>query len=240
MDQWHRGGGPPWAALEARSVAEPPAGLGRQRELIARKPWRQQGRRSAGLPKHLGTCCSFGVVRLERPSTAVPESHELHALVVLGCRVRDGEPSRALESRLELARSWQRDHAESQRALEQGTPLPIVVSGGRAWDGVREAMAMAEWLERRGVASEQLILEAESLTTRQNARKVAAVLASRGWRRIGLVTSDFHMRRAARLFRREGAWVLPLPARSQLGFLTRTRLELRELGAYLLGPFEPR
>ncbi len=116
----------------------------------------------------------------------------------------------------------------------------IVVSGGRQWDGVREAHVMADWLNARGIPREGLILEDESLTTGQNARKVAALLFARGWRRVGLVTSDFHMRRAARHFRREGIQVEPFSAREKLGFFTETRLMLRELCAFVLESFEPR
>jgi len=99
---------------------------------------------------------------------------------------------------------------------------------------------MAQWLVARGTAPEALILERESLTTRQNARKVAQLLALRGWRRIGLVTSDFHMRRAIRLFREEGLSVEPFGARSELGYFTEKRLIVRELCAMVLGHFEPR
>jgi len=171
------------------------------------------------------------VDRRERPSTAAAESGQLDALVVLGCRVRAGEPSRALAGRLEVALRMR------QAGAAKGAPpasLPIVLSGGRAWDGAREADVMASWLVARGVSREALILERDSLTTRQNARKVAAMLAGRDWRTVGLVTSDFHMRRAARLFRREGFQVIPLPAPSRLGFLSEQRMILRELGAAVL------
>lgn len=205
--------------------------LGRRLELIARKPWRHQVRPRPGLPRHLGTCCSFRVDPGERPSTGLPEHGEVEVLVVLGCRVRRGQPSRTLESRLEL--TW-------QLARERYPGRPIVVSGGRPWEGHREADVMAEWLVKRGASRENLILEAESLTTLENARKVAALLTTRGWQRVGLVTSDFHVQRAVRLFRDEGAVVRPFAARSDVGFFTALRLRARELGAHLLGRFESR
>jgi uncharacterized SAM-binding protein YcdF (DUF218 family) len=196
----------------------------------------QQVNCAPGLPRHLGTCCSFLVEPRRRPSEALPESGRLDALVVLGCRVRAGHPSRTLESRLELALEL------SQGALGQADspPAPIVLSGGRLWDGVREADVMAEWLIARGVARQVLVLEGDSLTTGQNARRVASLLSVRGWRRVGLVTSDFHMRRAVRLFRREGVVIVPFGARTEVGFFTEKRLVLRELCAFVLGHFEPR
>jgi uncharacterized SAM-binding protein YcdF (DUF218 family) len=196
----------------------------------------QQAERAAGLPRHLGTCCSFDVDHSERPQTAGPESEPLDALVVLGCRVRAGRPSGTLESRLELVRKLTE---ADQPGADESRP-PIVVSGGRRWDGDREAEVMADWLEARGVPRSRIILEAESMTTGQNARKVARLLAHRGWHRVGLVTSDFHMARALRLFRREGIVARPCPARTELGYFTKVRLTLREIGALLLGHFEPR
>lgn len=196
----------------------------------------QQAERGAGLPRHLGTCCSFDVDRSERPKMAVPASGPLDALVVLGCRVRAGRPSGTLESRLELACQL----AQADQTQTGAPPPPVVVSGGRRWDGDQEAEVMADWLEARGVPRDRIILESESLTTGQNARKVARLLGDRGWHRVGLVTSDFHMARAVRLFRREGLLVRPFSAHTELGYLTMTRLALREIGALLLGHFEPR
>lgn len=173
--------------------------------------------------------------RRERPSTAAPDSDELDALVVLGCRVRAGEPSQTLARRLQLALDL--GYGTSVRSKNK-QPLSVVVSGGRAWEGKREADVMADWLMARGVPRHALILETESLTTRENARKVAVILEDRRFQRIGLVTSDFHMRRAAWLFRREGTLVTPFPAPSNLGFLTATRVVLREICAHVLGHFE--
>lgn len=173
--------------------------------------------------------------RRERPSTAAPDSDELDALVVLGCRVRAGEPSQTLARRLQLALDL--GYGTAARSKNE-QPISVVVSGGRAWEGKREADVMADWLMARGVPRHALILETESLTTRENARKVAVILEDRGFQRIGLVTSDFHMRRAAWLFRREGTSVTPFPAPSNLGFLTETRVVLREICAHVLGRFE--
>jgi len=115
-----------------------------------------------------------------------------------------------------------------------------VLSGGRRWEGEREADVMASWLMARGIPEQALVLEGESLTTGQNARKVATLLSARGWRTVGLVTSDFHMFRAARLFRRQGMAVVPFSAPSNVGFFSEKRLLLRELCALVLGRFEPR
>jgi uncharacterized SAM-binding protein YcdF (DUF218 family) len=183
----------------------------------------------------LAAAVVFVVERLERPNAAGLGSEELDALVVLGCRVHADGPSRALESRLALAHTVSRSAHRADRAS-----TAIVLSGGRLWSGQREADVMADWLVARGIPREVLVLESASLTTQQNARNVADVVATHGWCRIGLVTSDFHMLRAVRLFRREGLRVEPFGAHCEFGFFTEKRLLVRELCATVLGYFERR
>ena len=69
------------------------------------------------------------------------------------------------------------------------------------------AALLIEW----GVPAASLELEERSLDTRANARRVAGRLGGDG-RSIALVTSAFHMRRAAALFRAAGFDVAPVPA----------------------------
>jgi uncharacterized SAM-binding protein YcdF (DUF218 family) len=77
-----------------------------------------------------------------------------------------------------------------------------------------EADVFARGLVERGVPSEVVLSERESLTTRGNARGVMRLLRERAVRRIGLVTCDWHMPRALRLFRRAGFEPVPVPAPS--------------------------
>ncbi|MBJ7900242.1 MAG: YdcF family protein [Cyanobacteria bacterium RI_101] len=96
---------------------------------------------------------------------------------------------------------------------QKKAPL-ILLSGGRiGWmgAGAPEAEDMAELLVKMGVPREALILEPDSLNTRQNAQFVKPILTQRGLTPALLITSAFHMPRALRIFEREGIAVIPAP-----------------------------
>ena len=131
------------------------------------------------------------------------------ALVVLGCALRNvggarerGDLGGALGRRVargagEWARAWGEDPADAG-------PSVLIVSGGRSWDGVVEADAMAEALVRLGVPPEVIVRERASLTTRDNARFTAASCARRGIGSVALVTCGWHLPRARMYFEAEG------------------------------------
>ncbi len=139
---------------------------------------------------------------------AVP-GERFFVVLVLGCQptwTADGRLTGALGRRVSRAR-------EAFAGLDNGL---FIVSGGRLWGGVVEADAMRDELVRRGVDASSVLRERCSLTTRDNARLSAQVL-----RRfpdpvpgVTLVTCEWHMPRAAALFRREGLSVAPVPAPS--------------------------
>ncbi|WP_188399531.1 YdcF family protein [Sporomusa sp. GT1] len=64
--------------------------------------------------------------------------------------------------------------------------------------------------------SSQVIIEAASLNTRQNAENVKRILNEHGFHRPILVTSAFHMPRAIWFFRQQGVEVIPYPADYQV------------------------
>jgi uncharacterized SAM-binding protein YcdF (DUF218 family) len=145
-------------------------------------------------------------------------------LVVLGCKVRAGTPSAALLRRLGHAR----------RVSEQNPTLLVIFSGGRAWDGVKESTAMAHWWRSHGTLAPTLE-EDQSQTTLQNAREVGKLCRARGTSRVHLVTCDFHMARAAFMFKHQMLAVVVHPAPSPGACGLRN---LREWGARCLSPFE--
>lgn len=90
-------------------------------------------------------------------------------------------------------------------AWREGGFHEIVVSGG---GGVSEAMR--DFLVGSGVPAADIREESKSLTTRENAQFVSEMLGpSPG--RVVLLTSDFHMFRAYRAFRKCGLDVMPRP-----------------------------
>lgn len=81
-------------------------------------------------------------------------------------------------------------------------PLPPPSSYPQAVAGIWTAL---------GVSSEHIILVEGPRTTKEEIEAHRRLVAERGWRRVGLVTSAWHMRRALRHCRRVGLEVVPLP-----------------------------
>jgi uncharacterized SAM-binding protein YcdF (DUF218 family) len=91
----------------------------------------------------------------------------------------------------------------------------MIVSGGITGrdEGARpEAEAMRIALVQLGVPSERILVETESMNTRDEAAIVARMLAGRGEQPIVLVTSPTHMKRSLAVFRRAGLDVIPSAA----------------------------
>ena len=97
--------------------------------------------------------------------------------------------------------------------LHRRSGLPVIVSGGEVFRGNgAEAQIMRDVLVSLGMTPMQVVAEAKSLNTQQNAAYTAEILRQKGWQRPLLVTSAFHMRRAVEEFRRAGVAVTPYPA----------------------------
>lgn len=172
------------------------------------------------------------------------------AIVVLGCRLRfrpqapEAAQTEQLVSRLDGAASRRAGQAVAtffDRPVALRETVLIVTSGGRAWDGVVEADALAEAMVAAGVPPRQLVRERCSHSTRENARFTASLLERRGIEAIDLVTCAFHMRRAQLLFEREGFLVRTVPAHppspsspSTIHYLTRLYQSGREWAATML------
>lgn len=121
------------------------------------------------------------------------------AIVVLGYGLLpDGEMRPELISRL---------HAGYVQALL--APLsPIIVTGGNPRNGVTEAQAMADWLIGHGIPAERVHIEAEAVSTAQNAERSARIMRDIGMRDAVVVTSADHIDRATALFGDAGVAVI--------------------------------
>ncbi|WP_158842316.1 YdcF family protein [Saccharothrix deserti] len=120
------------------------------------------------------------------------------AVIVLGAGLIGDRVPPLLAGRLDRGLHLYRREVDAGRA-----PL-MVVSGGQGPDEVvSEAAAMRDYLLRREVPDELIVLEDRSTTTEQNLKYSANVLAERGWTgRAVAVTNNFHVFRAAVLARR--------------------------------------
>ncbi len=96
--------------------------------------------------------------------------------------------------------------------LYRSSPFPMVISGGISNPtrlGTCEADAMAEKAASLGVPRTNIKCECRSTDTLTNAIEMKKIL---GKKRIILVTSAYHMKRAERVFAKQGFSVVPAPA----------------------------
>jgi uncharacterized SAM-binding protein YcdF (DUF218 family) len=96
--------------------------------------------------------------------------------------------------------------------LHRNNGAPIIVSGGQVFaHSGSEALIMERTAVGLGVKKQDIIVESESLNTRQNAEKVKQILSEKGYKNPVLVTSAFHMSRAVENFRKQGIQASPYP-----------------------------
>lgn len=106
--------------------------------------------------------------------------------------------------------------ASLQRAVE-GIQLyrhgmaPLLVMTGAQEGALAEAEVRAQLARDLGVPAAAVLADAGGHTTRDEARRVRALLEPRGVRDVLLVTSGDHMPRARQQFEREGFTVAPAP-----------------------------
>ena len=146
------------------------------------------------------------------PDTAIADLPRAQAIVVLGGAVH--EPSSQHPNSGLINPSDRILHA--LRLYRAGRAPLVLCSGGGA--DHPEAPVMGRLLQEWGVPAEAILLEDQSLSTRENALFSYSILNTRGIRHILLVTSAIHMPRAAAVFRKVGFEVTPAPADFRTGW----------------------
>lgn len=151
-------------------------------------------------------------------------------LVVLGCGLDGARVTPLLASRLDRAVRAYRS------AVAAGADPIVIASGGRGPDeSISEADAMADYLVGQSIPESRIVRERESRTTEENLRYSAAAARERGLlregRRMVVVTSDFHVLRAAMLSRRLGLRARVVGGRTARYFVLTAFL--REFAAFL-------
>lgn len=97
--------------------------------------------------------------------------------------------------------------------LQKKLDLPVVLSGGQVYsDSGREAVIAKRMLLGLGVPEEKILIEDQSLNTKQNAQRVGQILKEKNYTRPILVTSAFHMERSVLNFAKQDVAVTPYPA----------------------------
>ena len=142
------------------------------------------------------------------------QARESYAIVVLGAAQYNGKPSPVLRARL--------DHA---RLLYGKLLAPtIVLTGGVAkGDQISEAQAAADYLIRKKVPENVLVVLAEGRTTEQSVIAAAEWCKARGIREVVVVSDPFHMLRVRLEMRRRGITAWTSPTRTSPISARRTR-----------------
>jgi uncharacterized SAM-binding protein YcdF (DUF218 family) len=95
--------------------------------------------------------------------------------------------------------------------LHKQTNLPIILSGGASIGTLPEAEIMKGLLLTLGVNKGKIYTDVNSKDTEENAQEVKKLCERLRCRRVVLVSSAYHMRRAVLAFQKAGLEVVPYP-----------------------------
>jgi uncharacterized SAM-binding protein YcdF (DUF218 family) len=146
--------------------------------------------------------------RVHPPLHATPDACD--AIVVLGYGARQAPEASSPE--LHLRDTSLRRTLTAWR-LWQAAPHPVVLLGGRPFadNPPGESRHRAALLGELGVPADQLHTLDSGRTTHEEAQAVADLAGARGWHRLCVVTSAWHLPRAVAAFRHAGLAVTPVP-----------------------------
>ena len=115
-------------------------------------------------------------------------------LIVLGARVNGKKITLNLKYRLDVAIDY----------LHENSATRVVVSGGQGkGEDITEAKAMSDYLIKRGIKRDRIILEDRSKNTDENLRFTAEIIGSKTKKTV-IVSNDFHIYRAKSIARKMG------------------------------------
>ncbi|MBR7085546.1 MAG: YdcF family protein [Oscillospiraceae bacterium] len=114
-----------------------------------------------------------------------------HTVIILGCKVRNGEPSLMLKKRLDAGLTY----------LNQHETLPVIVCGGQGEDEtISEAQCMAEYLEAHGIDENRIYQDTQSTSTLENLQNAQNIIQEQDWLpEVTIITDGFHQYRAAHI-----------------------------------------
>lgn len=119
---------------------------------------------------------------------------ELDYIVVLGAQLKTTGPSRVLQYRLDTAYEYLTAHPDTK----------AIVSGGQGSnEPASEAQGMYDYLVKRGIEPDRIVLEDKSVNTEQNIRFSKEFLQADA-DKVGIVSNNFHVFRAVKLAKATG------------------------------------
>ena len=140
-------------------------------------------------------------------------SGRFDAVLVLGVALdeQDG-PTQEMRARAQAAA-----RAVKRLEAERGECPVVIACGGVTLGHARaEADVLAQLLKKEGVPQERIVCEDRSQDTMENLRFAARLLGGAGGKRVLVVTSDYHLRRAVWT-----AWRAGFAARGEAAALER-------------------
>lgn len=156
----------------------------------------------------------------------VNKRSKFDVVIVLGAAVwAGGKPSPTLERRARHG---------ADRVLAGAAPV-LMVTGGVGVHPPAEAAVMRDIALEAGLSADAIVVEETASDTLASGRACAAIMRSRGWSRALIVSDDFHLPRALRIFRWFGIEVggSAVPGtRRGLGWRLWLYYWLRDLAAY--------
>lgn len=117
------------------------------------------------------------------------------AIVVLGAASYAGKPSPVLQARL--------DHA-TELYKKEFAPIIITTGGTHPGEKFSEGESGKNYLAAKGVPSESIVAEEDSLTTNQNLARAYEIAKEKNISKIIIVSDPFHMYRASLIARSVG------------------------------------
>lgn len=139
---------------------------------------------------------------------AEPPKEHYQVAIVLGAALWNQQPSPALKERLNLALSLY-----NQKQVDY-----LVLSGGLGIGGTTEAEGMKQYLVARGVHPDHLLLEDRSSNTKENLKYTAELLKQHRFKKVVIVSHDYHMYRALNYAEQAGIQASAAPVHSTVLF----------------------
>ena len=134
--------------------------------------------------------------------SAIDEAEQADIIVVLGAAEYNGRPSPVLRARL--------DHAFDLYA--KGLAQLILTTGGAGGDEqYTEGQVGRDYLVRRGIPSERIVVEGEGDTTVSTVLAVSEIMRRMGLTSAILVSDGYHIFRSKRILQHQGMKVYGSP-----------------------------
>jgi uncharacterized SAM-binding protein YcdF (DUF218 family) len=173
----------------------------------------------------LGWCVwvYFQIERYAYEDQAAPAD----VICVFGAAEYAGRPSPVLRARL--------DHALA--LYEHGiAPVVLTLGGSAPGDTYSEGQVGEAYLMANGVPQKAIIAETQSRTTEEQAKRLAVIARTNGYRRVVIVSDPAHLFRVREICAREGMAVLtsPRPQVAAVGSASEWQQVWHEIVAYTL------